>query len=98
MAKLSKSNIKFYFIEGENAARFIEDRQTNRDLSDFHAAALKIVGDTIRPRGSQFFWNDGEYCWYTDATQTKVHRLWQTNNGILIYEDTEYLYRVMING
>ena len=97
MATLSKSDIKFYMIEGENAARFIEDRQTNRDLSDFHKVALKMVGDTIRPRGSQHFWDDGEYCWYTDSTQTKVNRVWQTNNGILIYEDTEYLYRVKIN-
>lgn len=96
MATLNKKSIEFYEIDSQCASSFIEDRQMNKDLSDFHSAALKLVGDTIRPKGSQHFWNDGEYCWFTDATQKKVHRVWQTNNGILIYEDTEYLYRVKI--
>ena len=92
---LSKTNIKFYCIEPPFGASFIENIQ--HDLSDFHASMLKLVGDAIRSRGSQHFWSDGEYCWYTNAKQTNVHRVWQTNNGILIYEDEENLYRVQIN-
>ena len=97
MATLTKRNIKYHEIDGTNAASFIENRQKAMDLSDFHATALKLVGDIIRSKDSQEFWLDGEYCWYTDATQREVHRIWQTNNGILIYEDMEDLYRVEIN-
>lgn len=94
---LSKTNIEFFYIKPPFVHEFVGVRQSCRELSDFHATMLKLVGDAIRNRESQFFWNDGEYCWYTDATQTKIHRVWQTRNGILIYEDEENLYRVKIN-
>lgn len=94
MTTTTIKGFNLYQIEPPFGAQFCEDRQTNDKLSDFHAWALRKAGDAIRPRGSQHFWLDGEYCWYTDASQTIIHRVWQTSTGILIYEDGEYLYRV----
>ena len=66
------------------------------DLSEFHEAAIKWVGDAIRPKESQWFWNGGEYCWFPDSDQSSVQRLWVTCNGILMFEDCakNELYRV----
>jgi hypothetical protein len=90
----------FGFVEigKEFHNNFRKERTDWKDLSDFQANAMKWVGDTIRQTKSQFFWSDGAYCWYTDATQTYRMGLWMTKNGILIFEDyeKEKLFRVQI--
>ena len=95
MAKvISKSNFNFYEIAEQYKENFKE--QSWHDLSEFHAEALTWVGDAIRQAKSQFFWCNGCYCWYTDETQSHEQCVWQTVNGILMFEDVtdKKLYRV----
>lgn len=91
---LTKRIFALYEIEGEYKENFVPMKW--HDLSDFHAEALKWVGDALRQPKSQFFWADGAYCWYTDDTQSHEMRVWQTASGILMYEDVtdRKLYRV----
>lgn len=63
--------------------------------SDYHEHMLRVLGDSMRPDGSQYYWSDGRFMWYTDATQTTVEGIYQTANGILIFVHGGYLYRVM---
>lgn len=63
--------------------------------SDYHEHMLRVLGDSMHPKGSQHFWIDGRLMWYTDATQTTVEGIYQTDNGILIFVHGGYLYRVM---
>ena len=96
MTTITKQNFKLYEIAEEFKENFVETAWN--DLSDFHAEALKWVGDAMRPKDSEQFWNNGCYCWWTDR-QTHEFCVWQTVNGILMYEDvTEHkLYRVGFN-
>jgi hypothetical protein len=91
---INKNSFRFHEITEEFKENF--KQQDWRELSQFHAEALKLVGEAIRPRGSQYFWSNGAYCWYTDETQRQEQCVWQTENGILMFEDcTENkLYRV----
>lgn len=92
---LSKSTFKFFEIEEQYKENFKEVHWT--ELSDFHAESLKWIGDAIRGTKSQFFWNGGCYCWYTDETQSVEECVWMTKNGIAMYEKiTEgKLYRIL---
>lgn len=94
---INKSSFRFQEITEEFKENFKETSW--HDLSDFQAQALKWAGDTIRQEGSQHFWSNGAYCWYTDATQSNEQCVWQTTNGILMYEDVteNKLYRVEFN-
>lgn len=94
---LTEQGFSLLAINEESKGNF--KPQAWQDLSTFHAAALKWVGDAIRGNGSQWFWNDGAYCWYTDERQSSEQRVWQTENGILILEDctSGILFRVLIN-
>lgn len=92
-----RNDFNFYEIEEEYKQNF--KPQNWHDLSEFHAQALKWVGDAIRQYKSQYFWSNGAYCWYTDATQSHEQCVWMTVNGILMYEDVteNKLYRVGFN-
>jgi hypothetical protein len=92
-----KSDFFFHEITEEFKENFKE--KSWHDLSDFQSQALKWAGDAIRPFKSQFFWCNGAYCWYTDATQSNECCVWMTTNGILMYEDAteNKLYRVEFN-
>lgn len=95
MAKvISKSNFSFFEIEEQFKKNFKE--QAWSDLSEFHAEALTWVGDAIRGKNSQHFWSNGCYCWFTDERQDHEQCVWQTANGILMFEDLKEkkLYRV----
>lgn len=96
MATITKNSFRFYEIADDCKDNFKETAWS--DLSDFHAEALKWVGDAIRPKGSEYFWNNGCYCWWTDH-QTHEYAVWMTQNGICMYEDVTEgkLYRVMFN-
>lgn len=95
-AMIYKSDFSFYEIADEFKENFTET--SHKDLSDFHAEALRWAGDAIRPLLSEFFWNNGCYCWWTD-NQTHEYCVWMTTNGILMYEDVteKKLYRVSFN-
>ena len=90
---INKSSFRFHEITEEFKENFVATKWS--DLSDFHAEALKWAGDAIRQSKSEFFWNNGCYCWYTNH-QTHEYCVWMTTNGILMFEDcTENkLYRV----
>ena len=92
-----KSDFRFHEITEEFKENFVATKWS--DLSDFHAEALRWAGDAIRPLRSEFFWNNGCYCWWTD-NQTHEYCVWMTTNGILMYEDVtdNKLYRVGFNG
>lgn len=94
---ICKRDFGFYEIAEEYKENF--KQQSWRDLSEFHAEALVWVGNAIRQEGSQHFWSYGAYCWYTDATKSHEQCVWQTKNGILMYEDLteKKLYRVEFN-
>lgn len=84
--------VAFHKIWDETKAEFIPAER----LSDFHASAIKWVGDMIRPEGSQAFWSGGRYCWYVTPEQDSIALLWQTDNGILIYEFNDEFFNVEI--
>ena len=69
------------------------------ELSEFHAQALKWIGDALRGNKSQHFWSDAEYCWYTDETQSHICGVWMTENGIAMYTDyaTHKTFRIQFN-
>lgn len=67
-----------------------------RDLTDFFAQGLKWIGDALRPNGSQYFWSDGFYCWFTDANQDHEQGVFITKSGNIMFKDfgNGKLYRV----
>ena len=97
MTTIYKNDFILYEIADEYKQNF--EQQAWHDLSEFHAQALKWVGDAIRQYKSQYFWSNGAYCWYTDGTQSHEQCVWMTANGILMFEDCteEKLYRVGFN-
>lgn len=94
---INKNSFRFHEITEEFKENF--KQQDWRELSDFQSQALKWAGDAIRSLRSEFFWSNGAYCWYTDATQSKEQCVWMTTNGILMFEDVtkNKLYRVEFN-
>ena len=97
---IKKSDVKFFEVFEYDI--FQKNRKENKDLSDFEARMIELVGNTIRPKESQHFWSDGSYSWYRDGCQEKVDRLWLTKNGILVFEqaldgDVYKLFRIGFN-
>lgn len=92
---LSKKKFELFEISEEGKDAFKE--ATNKELSDFHAEALKWIGDALRTYYSQHFWCDGSYCWYTDETQSHEQCVFMTSNGIAMFEDIteKKLYRII---
>lgn len=92
---LTRRSFKLFEIE-ERAKQNFEEVKWH-DLSDFHAEALRWIGNAMRQDESQHFWNNGAYCWYTDDTQSHEECVWMTTNGIAMFEDiTENkLYRIL---
>lgn len=92
---VSKKVLCFHEIPKDCVENFKEIHWT--DLSDAQSTMLRWVGDAIRGRKSQFFWQDANYCWYTDDTQSIEECVWFTDNNILMYEKIteKKLYRVM---
>ena len=84
------------FLKCLNMTFSKKNRKENKDLSDFEARMLELVGNAIRPRESQHFWSGGCYSWYRDGRQEKVDRLWLTKNGILVFEKSldDYVFRL----
>lgn len=96
MVRICRSDFKFHKIYDNCKENFVDAKVKWPDLSEFHAEALKWIGDAIRGERSQFFWSNGAYCWYTDESQSVEECVWMTANGIAIYEKiTEgKLYRI----
>ena len=97
---IKKSDVNFFEVLEHDI--FLKNRKECKDMSDFEARMLELVGNAIRPRESQHFWSDGIYSWYRDGRQEKVDRLWLTKNGILVFEkslddDVYRLFRVGFN-
>ena len=97
---IKKSDVKFFEVLEHDI--YLKNRKENKDLSDFEARMLELVGNAIRPRESQHFWSEGCYSWYRDGRQEKVDRLWLTKNGILVFEqvldgDVYKLFRIGFN-
>ena len=92
MVVLTKKSFELYEIEKKYQKNF---KPTScHDLSDFHAEAIKWIGDAMRQKDSQFFWQNGCYCWFTDATQSKEQGVYMTENGIAMFYDRDRLYRI----
>lgn len=91
---IKKSDVKFFEVFEYDI--FQKNRKENKDLSDFEARMIELVGNAIRPEESQHFWSDGSYSWYRDGRQEKVDRLWLTKNGILVFEQAldGYVYKL----
>ena len=89
-----KSDLGLFKIDDANKVNFIAKCWS--DISDFQDFALRLVGDVLRPQGSQEFWNDGCYSWYVDSRQSHEQRVWMTDNGIAMFEDcqTDELFRI----
>ena len=97
---IKKSDVKFFEVLEHDI--YLKNRKENKDLSDFEARMLELVGNAIRPRESQHFWSEGCYSWYRDGRQEKVDKLWLTKNGILVFEqvldgDVYKLFRIGFN-
>ena len=97
---IKKSDVKFFEVLKHDI--YLKNRKENKDLSDFEARMLELVGNAIRPRESQHFWSEGCYSWYRDGRQEKVDKLWLTKNGILVFEqvldgDVYKLFRIGFN-
>jgi len=84
MTIITQKNFKFHQIPQPNKKDFLSVKFF--DLSAFHAQALRWIGDALRPPKSEWFWNEGCYCWYTE-NQTHEFRVWMTTNGIAMWED-----------
>ena len=74
-----------------------ESFKENERPSDFICESLKVFGDAIRPEGSQPFWLGGKYLWFTDEHQQHVAGIWTTDNGILIYQEGDNLFRIVFD-
>lgn len=96
MTTITRKNVKLYQLDEESKKNFVPCSYHN--LSDFQAQSLKWLGDAIRPTKSEFFWNNGCYCWWTEK-QTHEFCVWMTENGIAMFEDVTngILCRVIFN-
>ena len=58
-------------------------------LSGFEEFYLRELGNEMRKflPESQYFWRDGAYCWYTDATQSEIEKVYLLESGACIYEN-----------
>lgn len=93
MTTINKKDFLFYKIDKE----YREDFKQIKDkfLPNFYTAALKWIGEAIRQRESEYFWEGNSFCWFTDKTQQQTERVWITDNAIVVFEDTQGdLYRI----
>ena len=81
---ICKSDIVLFEITQPDS--FLSSRKNARELSDFEASMLTLIGNALRCSGSQHFWSNGQYSWYRDGKQEKIDRVWLTDNGIVILE------------
>lgn len=97
MTVIKATDFHLYEIGKESVKNFKPARWN--EISDFQAKGLKWIGDALRGNKSQFFWSDGEYCWYTDETQSHICGVWMTANGIAMYTDyrTHQTFRIGFN-
>lgn len=93
--------VEFYPIDKEFWGDF--GRRTGcTDLTGFESFFLKKVGDAIRPKDSEYFWNNNSYCWWVREYDEKgnpvkdhEYEVWLDKNGNCIFEDEENLYRIL---
>lgn len=91
-AHINAQTISFSLYEISNSeGLFVE----NSRPSDFIEASLKTFGDSIRPNDCPYFWLGGKYLWFVDAEQSKAAGVWVTDNGILMFQHGDDLYRVV---
>lgn len=94
MVTLTKKNFNLFPIDEQNYNNWM--MCDYMELSDFHCAALKWIGDVLRQKNSQFFWNNGAYCLYTDKNQNHEQCVWMSAGGSAMFEDIteKRLYRI----
>lgn len=95
---ISKDDFRFLEIDREFQKDFVA--KDARELSAMECFLLRTVGDAIREKGSENFWNQGCYSWFINFPEkgkTVEQRVFLTRNGILMFEDCEQgtMFRVM---
>lgn len=94
---IDKEDFKLYKIDKEFQGDFIP--KDSHELSDAESWMLKVVGNALRKRSSEWFWNNGCYSWVINNREDKTsieQRIFLTHNGILVFEDCtkKEMYRV----
>ena len=94
---IDKEDFKLYKIDKEFHGDFIP--KDSHELSNAESWMLKVVGDAIRKRSSEHFWNNGCYSWFiyiSKEVRSIEQRVFLTHNGILVFEDCtkKEMYRV----
>lgn len=84
-------NFSLYTIDNSDGAFKVNDRP-----SDFICESLRMFGDAIRPGNSQHIWLGGKYLWFTE-NQELMSGVWVTDNGILMYQGGDDLFRIVFN-
>lgn len=100
---IERDALEFHLLDDECKKNF-ERRTGCTDLTSFESFWLKKTGDLIRPKDSQYFWNENSYCWWVrefdeKGNPVKDHEfsVWLDKLGNCMYEDHDAnrLFRVM---
>lgn len=84
---IERDEIELFEITGECRYDFLARRKKPQDRSEFEQYLLVKIGNALRSENSQYYWENGNFTWYTDGTKLKSNCLWITTNGIPILED-----------
>ena len=90
-------NLELYEIPEDCQDSFVP--KPYNEYSDMESFLLKLVGNVLRGKDSEWCWTDGCFeWWYNDRANgtSHHHRVFLMDNGILVYEDlTEHrMWRV----
>lgn len=83
-------NFSLYAIDNSDGLFKVNERPGN-----FIEQSLMLVGNAIRPKESRHFGLGGKYLWFTDATQQHVAGVWASEEGALMYQDGDNLFRII---
>lgn len=100
---LYEAGLNLHLIDEDCRKDFIASAKKSHDLSSFEDFYLKVTGNLLRAKDTEYFWNEGRFTWWVrefDENGHPVHDkefcVFLTNNGICCYEDVDAgkLYRV----
>ncbi len=90
-------NLELYEIDEEFQDSFVPKHYC--EYSDMESFLLKLVGNVLREKDSEWCWSDGNFEWWYNSHSEGVsyhHRVFLTDNGNLMYEcmTTGQMWRV----
>lgn len=98
---IEKENFNLHLIPEDCREDF--KRRNAPSLSDFESFSLKVIGMTMMPPKSEYFWCQDDFRWWVRQYDKEGHpthdaefAVWLTDNSICMYEDFDAnkLYRI----